>query len=209
MATLKSWRLVRKLRCSTTCITDLVKAVLTLELTTSTRGGSLTGSYTPGVFDKPNLFHVSSVLNRRSIAQHGLDWARMSAARGIAAAAALRWRGSSSVGARRKQRSSFRSTTPVGGLISGPWTASMRGCSSTTATDSSTCPAAYQPRESVSCDQMFLRSLVFDFARRYGGPVRGMEVDVLQFEAHQGTRSRQELVHCELWYSMSRAFRQE
>ena len=56
---------------------------------------------------------------------------------------------------------------------------------------------------------MFLRSLVFDFARRYGGPVRGMEVDVLQFEAHQGTRSRQELVHCELWYSMSRAFRQE
>ncbi|WP_328492485.1 hypothetical protein OHS59_06785 [Streptomyces sp. NBC_00414] len=36
------------------------------------------------MFDTPNLFHVSSVLNRRTIAQHGLDWARMSAARGIA-----------------------------------------------------------------------------------------------------------------------------
>ncbi|UXX97314.1 hypothetical protein N7U49_46600 [Streptomyces sp. AD2-2] len=36
------------------------------------------------MFDTPNHFHVSSVLNRRSIAQHGLDWARMSAARGIA-----------------------------------------------------------------------------------------------------------------------------
>ncbi|MFJ2136903.1 transposase family protein [Streptomyces sp. NPDC088846] len=36
MATLKSWRLLRKLRCSTTRITDLVKAVLTLELTAST-----------------------------------------------------------------------------------------------------------------------------------------------------------------------------
>lgn len=35
MATLKSWRLLRKLRCSTTRITDLVKAVLTLELTAS------------------------------------------------------------------------------------------------------------------------------------------------------------------------------
>lgn len=44
----------------------------------------------------------------------------------------------------------------------------MRGCSSTTATDLFTCPAAYQPRESASCDQTFLRSLVFDFARRYG-----------------------------------------
>ncbi|MGA5898124.1 transposase family protein [Streptomyces venetus] len=32
MATLKTWRLLRKLRCSTTRITDLVKAVLTLEL---------------------------------------------------------------------------------------------------------------------------------------------------------------------------------
>ncbi|MGW5655143.1 hypothetical protein [Streptomyces humi] len=30
------------------------------------------------------LFHVSSVLNRQSIAQHGLDWTRMGAARGIA-----------------------------------------------------------------------------------------------------------------------------
>lgn len=56
----------------------------------------------------------------------------------------------------------------VGRLISGPWTALMRGCSSTTATDSSTCPAAYQPRESDSCDQTFPCSLVFDFARRYG-----------------------------------------
>ena len=36
MATLKSWRLVRKLRSSTTRITDLVKAVLTLEPTAST-----------------------------------------------------------------------------------------------------------------------------------------------------------------------------
>ena len=35
MATLKSWRLLRKLRCSTTRITDLVKAVLALELTAS------------------------------------------------------------------------------------------------------------------------------------------------------------------------------
>ncbi|MET7736517.1 hypothetical protein ABZT02_34940 [Streptomyces sp. NPDC005402] len=34
--------------------------------------------------DASNLFHVSSVLNRRSIAQHGLDWTRMGAARGIA-----------------------------------------------------------------------------------------------------------------------------
>lgn len=33
MATLKSWRFLRKLRCSTTRITGLVKAVLTLELT--------------------------------------------------------------------------------------------------------------------------------------------------------------------------------
>ncbi|MFF3404460.1 IS5/IS1182 family transposase, partial [Streptomyces sp. NPDC002659] len=32
MATLKSWRLLRKLRCSTTQITDLVKAVLTPQL---------------------------------------------------------------------------------------------------------------------------------------------------------------------------------
>lgn len=35
MATLKSWRLLRKLRCITTRVTDLVKAVLTLELATS------------------------------------------------------------------------------------------------------------------------------------------------------------------------------
>ncbi|MFK4548213.1 hypothetical protein RKD29_007809 [Streptomyces tendae] len=35
MATLKSWRLLRKLRCSTTRITDLVKAMLTLHLTPS------------------------------------------------------------------------------------------------------------------------------------------------------------------------------
>ncbi|MGW3137169.1 hypothetical protein [Streptomyces sp. NPDC001139] len=34
--------------------------------------------------DASNLFHVSSVLNRQSIAQHGLDWTRMGAARGIA-----------------------------------------------------------------------------------------------------------------------------
>jgi DDE superfamily endonuclease/Helix-turn-helix of DDE superfamily endonuclease len=33
IATLKTWRLLRKLRCSTTRITDLVKAVLTLHLT--------------------------------------------------------------------------------------------------------------------------------------------------------------------------------
>ncbi|MER7479352.1 hypothetical protein ABTX60_17220 [Streptomyces sp. NPDC126510] len=34
--------------------------------------------------DTSSLFHVSSVLNRQSIAQHGLDWTRMGAARGIA-----------------------------------------------------------------------------------------------------------------------------
>lgn len=36
MTTLKSWRLLRKLRCGTTRITDLVKAVPTLELIAST-----------------------------------------------------------------------------------------------------------------------------------------------------------------------------
>jgi hypothetical protein len=35
MATLKSWRLLRKLRCNTTRITDLVKAVLALHLAAS------------------------------------------------------------------------------------------------------------------------------------------------------------------------------
>jgi hypothetical protein len=35
MATLKTWRLLRKARGSTTRITDLIKAVLALELTTS------------------------------------------------------------------------------------------------------------------------------------------------------------------------------
>jgi hypothetical protein len=35
MATLRSWRLLRKLRCSTTHITNLVKTVLALHLTTS------------------------------------------------------------------------------------------------------------------------------------------------------------------------------
>lgn len=35
MAALKNWRLLRKLRCSTTRITDLVKAVLTLQLAAS------------------------------------------------------------------------------------------------------------------------------------------------------------------------------
>ncbi|WP_340374433.1 hypothetical protein U5640_04140 [Streptomyces sp. SS7] len=34
--------------------------------------------------DASHFFHVSSVLNRRSITRHGLDWARMGAARGIA-----------------------------------------------------------------------------------------------------------------------------
>ncbi len=37
MATLKSWRLLRKLRCSTTRITRLVQAVLTLQLASSDR----------------------------------------------------------------------------------------------------------------------------------------------------------------------------
>ncbi|EDY43597.1 IS5-like element ISStsp4 family transposase [Streptomyces sp. SPB074] len=37
MATLKSWRLLRKLRCSTTRITSLVQAVLTLHLASSNR----------------------------------------------------------------------------------------------------------------------------------------------------------------------------
>lgn len=35
MATLKTWRLLRKLRCSTTRVTDLVKAILALHLATS------------------------------------------------------------------------------------------------------------------------------------------------------------------------------
>ena len=35
MATLKTWRLLRNLRCSTTRITSLVQAVLTLHLTCS------------------------------------------------------------------------------------------------------------------------------------------------------------------------------
>ncbi|MGW0957412.1 transposase family protein, partial [Streptomyces sp. NPDC002545] len=35
VATLKSWRLLRKLRCSTTRITSLVQAFLTLHLTNS------------------------------------------------------------------------------------------------------------------------------------------------------------------------------
>jgi hypothetical protein len=35
IATLKSWRLLRKLRCSTTRITSLVQAVLTLQLAAS------------------------------------------------------------------------------------------------------------------------------------------------------------------------------
>jgi hypothetical protein len=34
--------------------------------------------------DTSNFFHVSSVLNRESIAKHGLDWTRMGAAPGIA-----------------------------------------------------------------------------------------------------------------------------
>jgi hypothetical protein len=34
MATLKNWRLLRKLRCSTTRITDLVRAVLVIHLAT-------------------------------------------------------------------------------------------------------------------------------------------------------------------------------
>ncbi|MEV6619040.1 transposase family protein, partial [Streptomyces sp. NPDC051051] len=37
MATLKAWRLLRKLRCSTTRITSIVQAVLTLHLTSSDR----------------------------------------------------------------------------------------------------------------------------------------------------------------------------
>ncbi|GGU67813.1 hypothetical protein GCM10010259_67450 [Streptomyces daghestanicus] len=37
VATLKSWRLLRKIRCSTTRITSLVQAVLTLHLTSSDR----------------------------------------------------------------------------------------------------------------------------------------------------------------------------
>lgn len=44
----------------------------------------LPASYTPGVLDTSNHIHVSSVLNRQSIAQHGLDWARMGDAPGIA-----------------------------------------------------------------------------------------------------------------------------
>ncbi|MEU0414669.1 hypothetical protein ABZ307_43835 [Streptomyces griseorubiginosus] len=36
------------------------------------------------MLDTSPFFHLSSVLNRQSIAQHGLDWTRMGAARGIA-----------------------------------------------------------------------------------------------------------------------------
>ncbi|MFB6837575.1 hypothetical protein [Streptomyces sp. NPDC056361] len=36
------------------------------------------------MLDTSNLFHVSSMLNRQSIEQHGLDWTRMGAAPGIA-----------------------------------------------------------------------------------------------------------------------------
>lgn len=35
IAALKAWRLLRKLRCSTTCITSLVQATLTLHLNAS------------------------------------------------------------------------------------------------------------------------------------------------------------------------------
>ncbi|MGW0880052.1 IS5/IS1182 family transposase, partial [Streptomyces sp. NPDC002671] len=35
VATLKAWRLLRKLRCSTARITNLVQAILTLHLTSS------------------------------------------------------------------------------------------------------------------------------------------------------------------------------
>lgn len=38
MATLKSWRLLRKLRCSTTRITAFVQTILTLHLGPSSRG---------------------------------------------------------------------------------------------------------------------------------------------------------------------------
>ncbi len=41
-------------------------------------------SYAAGVSDLPSFFHVSSVLNRESIAKYGLDWTRMGAAPGIA-----------------------------------------------------------------------------------------------------------------------------
>ena len=37
--------------------------------------------------DTPNFFHVSSTRNRDSIARHGLDWALMGAAPGIAGSA--------------------------------------------------------------------------------------------------------------------------
>ncbi|WP_234490130.1 hypothetical protein [Streptomyces sp. MBT33] len=84
MASLKARRLLRKLSCGATRIIDLVKAVRSLELTASTRRRSLTASYTPDVSHTSNLLHVSSVRNRQSIAQHGLDWTRMGAAPGIA-----------------------------------------------------------------------------------------------------------------------------
>lgn len=38
MATLKTWRLLRELRCSATRITSLFQAVLTLHLTCSNQG---------------------------------------------------------------------------------------------------------------------------------------------------------------------------
>lgn len=38
--------------------------------------------------DVPTLFHVTSVLNRKSIITHGLDWTRMGSAPGIAGSTA-------------------------------------------------------------------------------------------------------------------------
>lgn len=57
-------------------------------------------------------------------------WDPVAVAPGIAGIRRPRWRGSSSVEARGKQSSSFRSTTPVGRLISGQWTGSSApgGC---------------------------------------------------------------------------------
>lgn len=61
--------------------------------------------------------------------RHGLDGTRWPSHR-ESQIRRPRWRGSSSVEARGKQSSSFRTTTPVGRLISGQWTGSSApgGC---------------------------------------------------------------------------------
>ena len=175
MAALKSWRLLRKFRCSAQPRYRLGQGCpdsgahrLGLRMEAS-RPPILLSCLMPRTCSTSRPCSIGG--RSHSMAWTGHAWAPHGES---PAAAAPRWRGSSSVGARKKQGSSFRSsTTPVGRPISGPWTASMRGCSSTTATASSIYPPAYQRRESAWCDQTFHLNLISEFARRDG---RGQEV---------------------------------